>query len=427
MSWLRWPSVSWPRPTSPLENRHMTLAGRRVCTRCVYDETLPGITFDGDGVCNYCAVHDQMVRQYPVGEQGERELRAIADRIRAAGKGKKFDCIVGVSGGCDSSYMLWKMVELGLRPLAVHFDNTWNSPIATQNIYNVLEKLGVELSTLVVNNKEFDDLSRSFLLSGVKDIDITTDIGLTTTLYRAAEKHDVKYIIEGHSFRTEGVAPLGWVYMDGKYIQSVHDEFGSRPMKTFPNLWLKDFLRFAAVRNIRRIRPLYFMDYNKDDAKRFLSEELNWQWYGGHHLENRWAAFVHTYFWRERYGIDGRLLGHAALVRSGQLDREQALTELETPAPVMHDVLELVQKRLGFSTEEFAALMSAPHKTYADYPTYKKTFERLRPLFWLLYKADRVPKSFYTKFTLPDPGAQRAPVAPDAVGGAEATTQVHGS
>ena len=164
----------------------MTEPGRRVCTRCVYDSTLPGISFDEAGVCNYCHTHDQMVRQYPVGAEGEQVLRGIADRIREAGQGKKYDCIVGVSGGCDSSYMLWKMVDLGLRPLAVHFDNTWNSPVATQNIYNVLEALDVDLSTLVVNNKEFDDLSRSFLLSGVKDIDITTDIGLTTTLYRAA-------------------------------------------------------------------------------------------------------------------------------------------------------------------------------------------------------------------------------------------------
>jgi hypothetical protein len=323
--------------------------------------------------------------------------------------------------------MLHKMVELGLRPLAVHFDNTWNSPIATQNIYNVLEALKVDLSTLVVNNKEFDDLSRSFLLSGVKDIDITTDIGLTTTLYRAAEKHGIRYIIEGHSFRTEGIAPLGWVYMDGKYIQSVHDEFGTRPMKTFPNLWLKDFLRFAAVRNIRRIRPLYYMDYDKDEAKKFLADNLNWEWYGGHHLENRWAAFVHTYFWRERYGIDGRLLGHAALVRSGQLDREQALVELAVPPPIMQDVVDLAKKRLGFTDEQFETVMSGPRRDYTQYKTYKRTFERLRPLFWLLYKADRVPKSFYTKFTLPDRSGQRAPVAPEGVAAPEATTQAPGA
>jgi N-acetyl sugar amidotransferase len=403
----------------------MTLERERVCVRCVYGDRMPGISFDGDGICNYCHLHDAMERQYPTGPEGARILDDTVARIREAGRGRTYDCVVGVSGGCDSSYMLYKLVEYGLRPLAVHFDNTWNSPIATTNIYNVLEKLGVELDTFVVNNREFDDLSRSFLLAGVKDIDITTDIGLTTTLYRAAEKHGVKYIMEGHSFRTEGIAPLGWVYMDGKYIESVHRQFGTRPMKTFPNLWLGDFLRFAAVRNIRRIRPLYNIDYQKDEAKRFLSENLNWTWYGGHHLENRWAAFVHTYFWRRRYGIDGRLLGHAALVRSGQLARSDALADLVDPPEIIGEVVELVKNRLRFSDEEFEAMMEGPRRTYADFKTYKRTFERLRPLLWMLYKADRVPKSFYLKFTRPDPSAQPRKVTARHPVGTDATPSAH--
>lgn len=389
----------------------MTLLHGRICARCVYDERIPGITFDDQGICSYCRLHDTMDAQYPTGAAGDLALRTIVARIREGGRGKKYDCVVGVSGGCDSSFMLYKMVEHGLRPLAVHFDNTWNSPVATTNIYNVLEKLGVELDTYVVNNKEFDDLSRSFLLAGVKDIDITTDIGLTTTLYRAAERHGVQYVIEGHSFRTEGIAPLGWVYMDGKYIQSVHRQFGTRPMETFPNLWLTDFLRFAAIRNIRRIRPLYYIDYQKDAAKRFLTQNLNWTWYGGHHLENRWAAFVHTYYWPQRYGIDGRLLGHAALVRSGQLSRSDALAMLADPPPILDDVVELVKKRLHLSDPDFEAMMNSPRKTYADYATYKRIFERLKPLFWLLYKADRIPKSFYVKFTKPDPSAGQVTMA----------------
>jgi len=304
------------------------------------------------------------------------------------------------------------MVELGLRPLAVHFDNTWNSPVATQNIYNVLEKLGVELYTLVVNNREYDDLYRAFMLSGIKDIEVPTDIGLTSTLYMAADQHNVKYIIEGHSFRTEGVAPLGWIYMDGKLIESVHRQFGTRPMKTFPNLTMTRFLRWAALRGIKRIRPLYYMDYDKADAKRFLTAELNWTWYGGHHLENRFTAFFHTYWLPTRYGIDARLLGHSALVRSGQMERSAALAELATPHEHDPEILGLVKNRLGFSDEAFSAVMRAPQKHYSDYATYKKTFERMRPFFWLLYKLDRVPKSFYMKFTRPDPSTpSRKPAA----------------
>jgi len=389
----------------------LTVATARVCARCVYNESTPGISFDANGICNYCHVHDAMDRQYPTGPEGDAALAAIVERIRRAGRGRKYDCVVGVSGGCDSSWMLYKMVEYGLRPLAVHFDNTWNSPIATTNIYNVLEKLDVELDTLVVNNREYDDIYRSFMLAGVKDVEAPTDIGLAATLYMAAEKHGVKYIIEGHSFRTEGVAPLGWIYMDGKYISSVHRAYGTRPMKTFPNLPMSKFLRWAAVRNIRRIRPLYHMDYRKDEAKKFLAENLNWEWYGGHHLENRFTAFWHTYFVPTRHGIDARLLGHAALVRSGQLTREAALADLAVPPTFDPDIVELVKKRLRFSDEEFDAVMNLPHRHYTDFPTYKKTFERLRPLFWLLYKLDRVPRSFYTKFTYPDLGAP----LPDAV------------
>jgi hypothetical protein len=330
-------------------------------------------------------------------------LASMADRIRSAGRGAKYDCVVGVSGGCDSSYLLYRMVGLGLRPLAVHFDNTWNSPTATQNIYNVLDRLGVELYTLVVNNKEYDDIYRSFMLAGVKDVEAPTDIGLAATLYRAAEANGVRYIIEGHSFRTEGIAPLGWIYMDGRYIKSVHQRFGTRPMETFPNLTLTSFLRWAAVRNIRRIRPLYWIDYHKEEAKQLLTSELGWEWYGGHHLENRFTAFWHTYLLPRRYGIDARQLGHAALVRSGQLDREEALADLARPVEADPAIVALVKKRLRFTDDEFEAVMNAPHRHYSEFPTYKRTFERLRPLFWALYRLDRVPKSFYIKFTRPDP------------------------
>jgi N-acetyl sugar amidotransferase len=390
----------------------MTLLRGRICSRCLYDETVPGIQFDGIGVCNYCHQHDALEAEYPTGAAGQAKLERLVARMKADGKGKPYDCVVGVSGGCDSSYLLYRMVDAGLRPLAAHFDNTWNSPVATQNIYNVLDGLGVELFTLVVNSREYDDLYRAFLLAGVKDIECPTDIGLTATLYRAAEQHSVRYIIDGASFRTEGVAPLGWIYMDGKYIQSVHAAYGTRPLKTFPNLLMGDFLRWAVWRNIKRVRPLYFLDYDKEAAKRMLAADLGWTWYGGHHLENRFTAFWHTYFLPRRYGIDGRLLGHAALVRSGQLSREAGLAEVAELPEVSSEVLLLVQKRLGFTEDELEEVMRLPHRHYSDYKTYKPTFERLRPLFWALYKLDRVPKSFYMKFTRPDPSApqrQRSP------------------
>ena len=397
--------------------------GLVTCRRCLYDSSIVGITFDAYGNCSYCQLHDEMDTQYPTGPDGDRALAAMVERIRAAGKGKKYDCVIGVSGGCDSSYLVYRMVELGLRPLAVHFDNTWNSPIATQNIYNVLDALKVDLHTVVVNNKEYDDLYRAFLLAGVRDIEAPTDIGLAATLYLAAEKYGISYILEGHSFRTEGISPLGWLYMDGKYIESVHERFGTRPLKTFPNLTLGRFLRWAGIRNMKRVRPLYWVDYRKEPTKELLTSKFGWQWYGGHHLENRFTAFYHAYFMPRRWGIDARKLGYSALTRSGQLERSEALRLMSVPPSVEPEILELVKKRLGFSADEFEAVMTAPKHDHTEFETYKRTFERLRPLLWALYKLDRLPKSFYVKFALPasgpftkgigqrDPAAQAASVS----------------
>ena len=373
------------------------------CSRCVYDSTIPKMTFDEKGVCNYCHTHDALEKEYPVGAEGARRLEAIAAEIKAAGRGKRYDVVVGVSGGCDSSYLLHKAKELGLRPLAAHFDNTWDSTIAVQNIENVLKKLDVDLYTYVVDNEEYDDIYRSFLKAGVADIEAPTDIGLAVTLYKACEKYGIKYMFEGHCFRTEGISPLGWLYMDGKYIESVQKKFGTRPLKTFPNLKLYSFIKWTAFSGIKKIRPLYYMDYNKEETKAFLTKELGWEWYGGHHLENRFTAFFHSYFFPHRWGYDGRLLGAAALARSGQITREEALAQVAEPQAYDNELLELVKKRLGYSDEEFDRLMTMPKHTYREFKTYKKTFERLRPLFYVLYRLNRVPKSFYMKFTAPDP------------------------
>lgn len=380
----------------------------RRCARCLYDESIPRITFDDHGVCNYCHLHDQLDREYPTGAEGERRLEAIAGEIRRAGRGKPYDVIVGVSGGCDSTYMLYLSKQMGLRPLAAHFDNTWDSTIAVENIHDALKKLDVDLYTYVVDNKEYDDLYRSFLRAGVPDVEAPTDIGLAVTLNKAAEKYGVRYIFEGHSFRTEGIAPLGWMYMDGRYIASVQKQFGAVPLKTFPNMLLPDFIKWTALLGLRKIRPLYHIDYVKKDAMTLLTEKLGWEWYGGHHLENRFTAFWHTFFMPQRYGIDTRLLGYAALVRSGQMTREQGLGLIAQPQTYDPELLAMVKKRLGFDDQEFDAIMHLPKRTYRDYPTYKKTFERMRGFWWLMYKLNRVPKSFYIKFTAPDPSTAQS-------------------
>ncbi len=371
-----------------------------ICSRCTYDNSLPNIHFNKNGTCSYCGIHNALEEDYPMGSEGEKRFSDLVEKMKAegTGKGKKYDCIIGVSGGCDSSYLIHKAITVGLKPLAVHFDNTWNSHIATQNIQKVLSKLNVDLYTIVVNNKEYDDIYKSFMLAGVKDIEAPTDIGLIATMYKACAKYNISYILEGHSFRTEGVSPLGWLYMDGKYIKSVHKIFGKIPMKTYPNLTLFKFLWYSLFTKVQRIRPLYFFDYNKEKVKSFLQEEYDWEWYGGHHLENRFTAFYHSYFLPKRFNIDCRILGYAALVRSGQLEREEALRMISSPPPYDEEIVALVKKRLGFSDQEFDVVMNSPQKEWRDYPNYKKTFERLEPLFRLLLKYKRIPESFYIKF-----------------------------
>jgi len=372
----------------------------KICVSCIYDETVPGIKFDETGRCNYCQMIDDLKARYHTGtDQGIRDFAQIVETIRKDGRKKKYDCVVGVSGGTDSSYMLAKAIEWGLRPLAVHYDNTWNTAVATENIRKVTSKLNVDLFTLVVDNKESDDIFRSFFLANVPEIDGPTDLALAETLYRAASKYKVKYILEGHSFVAEGVSPLASAYIDGKYIQSIHRKFGKLKMKTFPNMTFFSFMKWTLFGRIRKIRPLWYIPYSKAEAREFLEKNFDWKYYGGHHLENRMTAFNHSVYFTQKFNIDQRNNSLSAAVRSGLMSREAALEEYLTPPVIEPELVNYFKKRLMFSDEEYQAIMSGEKKTYRDYKTYKSRFERLRPLFYLLAKSSLVPMSFYIKYT----------------------------
>ena len=371
----------------------------QICSRCIYDNTIPYIDFDGDGVCNYCRQADQLAVEYPTGAEGERILEEMCDTIKKAGRGKKYDVVIGVSGGTDSSYMCHIAKEMGLRPLAAHYDNTWNSTVAVENIHNVLGPLGIDLFTHVVDNREANDLLRSFMLASTPDIDSPSDLGLATTHYLAARKFGIKYIFEGHSFRNEGIAPQGWTYMDARYIQTVQREFGREKLETFPNLWMSKWLRWSIINGIKKIRPLWWMDNDKEDTKKFLAETYGWQWYGGHHMENRVSYFTNNYYWPVKFDIDLRYCELSAQVRTGHITRARALVEIAKPHSFDPGILDEVKKRLEFSYAEFEAAMALPGKSYRDYRTYRQTFECMKPIFWAMYKLDLVPKSFYLKYT----------------------------
>lgn len=374
----------------------------KVCSKCIYDERVASISFDESGVCNYCHQLESLKQEYGTGlKKGEEKFADIVRDIKKAGKGKKYDCIIGVSGGTDSSYMLYLAKKLGLRPLAVHYDNTWNTAIATQNIRKVLDALDIDLYTHVVDNKESDDIFKSFFFADVAEIEAATDLALAEVMYRAAWKYKVKYVLEGHSFITEGISPVGRNYFDGKYIQSIHKIFGKLPMKSYPLMTFSRFLFWSMFAQIRKIRPFWYIDYNKEDARAFLEKEYDWKYYGGHHLENRMTAFFHSIYAPQKFNTDFRNNTLSALVRNGKMSREDAWNEYSKPPKAEKDLLEYFKKRLQLSDQEYERVMAREPKSWYEYPTYKKRFEFLRPLFKILAKANLVPMSFYLKYCFP--------------------------
>jgi len=374
----------------------------KVCSKCIYDERVASITFDEEGVCNYCHQLEALKEEYGTGmERGEAKFLEIVEDIKKAGKGKKYDCIVGVSGGTDSSYMLYLAKKHGLRPLAVHYDNTWNTAISTQNIRKVLEALDIDLYTYVVDNREVDDILRAFFLADVAEIDSGTDLGLAEVMYIAAWKYGIKYVLEGHSFITEGITPVGRNYFDGKYIQAIHKQFGRYPLKTYPLMTFSRFIFWSMFAQIKKIRPFWYIDYNKEDARAFLEKEYDWKYYGGHHLENRIASFYHGIYIPQKFKLDLRNNTLSALVRNGKMSREEAWAEYNTPPTVEKELLSYFKKRMGFSDSEYEKIMNRETKSWREYPTYKKRFELFRPLFKILAKANLVPMSFYLKYCFP--------------------------
>jgi N-acetyl sugar amidotransferase len=375
----------------------------QICSRCIYDSSIPNISFDQNGVCNYCLQVEKLDSQYKPGKEGLTALEAIIEKIKKEGQGKKYDCIVGVSGGTDSSFLLCKAVkEWGLRPLAVHYDNTWNTAISTENIRKVTRYCNVNLSTYVIDNKEADDIFRSFFLAGVPEFDASTDIGFAQVLRDTCAKFKIKYVLEGHSYQAEGISPQGNNYFDGKYVEDVHKKYGRLPMKTFPNMTFLKFIKSILFHRVQFIRPLWYMDYSKKDAMKWLEENTGWQYYGGHHLENRATGFLHTIYNPQKFGIDNRNWSLSAAVRSGKMTRDEALKVYHTPIEPDPELVQYVKKRMALSDAEYEEVMNNNVKrNWKDFRTYKKRFEAWRPFFKLMADTNRVPMSFYLKYCFP--------------------------
>ena len=370
----------------------------KICSRCVSDTSMTDIEFDNNGVCNFCHLHDDFENSHPLNEEGKKILDSIISKIKESGKNNKYDCIVGVSGGRDSMYTLLTAVKLGLKPLAVHFDGGWNSDIAVQNIKNACDILNVELYTIVANWEEFKDLQKSFIRASVSDADAPQDYAIYSTLFHVANKEGIKYILNGHSFRTEGTVPKSWTYMDGKYLRSVQKKFGKYRSKSFPIMTLFQYVYYTVIKRIREIRLLEYVDYVKKNVDPLLEKELKWQYYGGHHHESYFTHFFQSYYLPVKFNIDKRKVELSAMVRSGHITRDLALKELQVAYPYKNELIEYVMNKFEFSKEEFDAIMNAPIKKHTDYKTYYKLIRALKIPIKIAASMKLVPKILYEKY-----------------------------
>jgi tRNA(Ile)-lysidine synthase TilS/MesJ len=265
----------------------------RICSRGVWDESIPGISFDESGESNYAKLFDKLVEGNPRGEKGQTIWGNFVKEIKKSGQGEKYDCIVGVSGGTDSSYLLYlAKVKYGLRPLAVNLDNGWSSIISVTNIKKVTNALGIDLETFVIDYEEVKKVLRAYIKASLPWIDSPTDLAIKASLYKIAKRERIKYILNGSDFRSEGKQPTEWTYGDAKQMKFLAKAFENTSLKSFPYYTMFQLFVFGYVRNIKMIRPLNLLDYNKKSAQEFLSRNFEWEYYGGHHHENIFTKFL---------------------------------------------------------------------------------------------------------------------------------------
>lgn len=354
----------------------------QICTRCVMDTSDPDIVFDEKGICNHCTafIQRQQNRGYVKGES-EAQFQQYVEVMKNYGKGKPYDCIVGISGGVDSCYVAYLCKQYGLRALLIHMDNGWDTEIAVNNIKAVAKALEFDYLSYVLDWEEFRQIQLAFLKASSVDLEMPTDIAILAAIYETAAKHDIKYIISGGNLASEGILPLQWGYhsrKDMKLYNHVVQKYGHLKIKKVPTIGLlkESFYRFA--KKIKTLYILNYVDYDKDEAKKFLIEHLGWKDYGGKHHESKITAFWQGYVMYAKFNMDYRRSTYASQICLGQITRDEALEKLKEPPYEEEKVKEdkkYVAKKLGISMEELEQYLKLPPKTYVDFPNSKEFIE----------------------------------------------------
>ena len=361
----------------------MPKLNKLVCNRCIMDSINdPDILINDDGVCNHCITFDFEFNKLPKGINREKELESIITKIKLKGIGRKYDCLLGVSGGVDSSYLAYLCSIYGLRPLIIHFDNGWNSELSVLNIQNLLDKLGFDFETLVINWDEFKDLQLSYFKAGVVDLEFPTDHAILASMFKIAKKHKIKFVLSGHNVVTEGTyLPKSWVHskLDYLNLKDIHKQYGSIKLKTYPYLsFIKRLYNFYNSQ-FEYIQLLNLVEYNKFEVKKKLVSELSWKDYGGKHFESIFTRFYQGYILPNKFNIDKRVFHYSCLVQSKQITREQAIKLLQEPIydiNLLESDKKYVLKKLNFNEATFEDYMRAPIRKHNEFKSEQKYWNK---------------------------------------------------
>lgn len=358
----------------------------RMCTKLVMDTTDPDIRFDRNGVCHYWHEYQQVIASMPQDEERTQLLQKTIADVKRRGKRKRYDCILGLSGGVDSSYMAYLAKQHGLRPLVVHFDNGWNNELAVSNIEKIVTKLDFDLHTFVMDWHEFRDLQRAYFKASVLDLEVPTDHMIFGALFQIASKHGIRSILSGNNIATEWLLPKRWYFskFDLVNLREIHRQHGTSKLKNLPALGAWERTYYQQVKDIQDIKLLDLVPYSKREAKRFLISEFDWQDYGGKHYESIFTRFYQGYILPRKFNIDKRKAHFSNLIVAGEMTREEAIAELEQPPydPILQSQdKSYVAKKLGFSDEEFEKILSLPNRDQREFGNEREKYMHI--LRWI--------------------------------------------
>lgn len=386
---------------SKMDNKRKSILPKQpyqICTKTVMDTSDPWIVFDEEGVCNHVREYEYYEKyQKPNIEEARVLTEKMVDTLKKAGRGKDYDCIIGLSGGVDSSYLTWYVTQkLGLRPLIVHVDAGWNTEAAVSNIQNIVQKLNLDLHTLVIDWEIIKDLQLAYFKSSLANLDVPQDHAFIASLYKEARKYGIKYIVNGNNMATESILPHAWGYdaSDSVQLKSIHRKYGRTKLGSYPLLTtFEKFIYYPRILKLESYSPLDWIEYNKNEAKKLLIEKLGWRDYGGKHHESIFTRFFQGHYLPTKFGYDKRRAHLSSLIVSGQMTRDEAIAELNKPLydPVMlEDDRNFFIKKLGINRDEYDRIMALPVRSYQEFPNIEGKIEMIRKFYHPLKKIFKI-------------------------------------